>query len=478
MKIEFNKTDALNATLHLTIEPTDFLPEYEKQIKQINKTAKFPGFRPGHVPKSMIEKRFGDQLLVESVLNMANEQVNQYVRDEKLDILGYPLSSDKQAQIDTFTKDRSYEFVFDLGLTPQIELKLENLPSFEKMVLKPTDQMIDEEIGHILRQLGSTEETDGPAADADSVTVKLAELNENGEPLEGGLNTTTRVLISVLKDEPTKQLFVGASKGESFKVNVFNLFNNDHNEMQHALNIPHDAVHDLGQSFLTTIESVTKVVAAESNEETWNRAFGPETCKSEDDFRTEVAKMLTNMYEGNTQHILEHDVTDSLLETHQIELPDEFMKRWLMQAHNKEYNAENIESRYGLERKGLQWQLIREKIEEQFDLKLEQEDLEQAAFHRIYDLFRQVGLNNAPYEQIQSFAADRLKDEKFVKEIAPGAMQQKVIKAVLSKLNIQTVELAHEELVARIQTHNAKHHAHDHEHSHDHAHDHEHEHQH
>jgi trigger factor len=110
VKTQLNKTDELNASLHLTIEPEDFLPEYEKQIKQINKTTKMPGFRPGHIPKSMIEKKFGDQVLVESVLNIANDKVNSYVKEEKLDILGYPLSSENQAQIDVFTKDKSYEF--------------------------------------------------------------------------------------------------------------------------------------------------------------------------------------------------------------------------------------------------------------------------------------------------------------------------------------------------------------------------------
>ncbi len=474
MKTQLNKTDELNASLHLTIEPEDFLPEYEKQIKQINKTTKMPGFRPGHIPKSMIEKKFGDQVLVESVLNIANDKVNSYVKEEKLDILGYPLSSENQAQIDVFTKDKSYEFIFDLGFTPKIELNLEGLQTFEKMVLKPSDTMINEEIEHVCRQFGNQESTD-MAVEGDSVLILLNELNENNEVIEGGVSSkSTRILINTIKDEPTKQLFLTTKKGDECKVAIKNLFNDDHNEMMHALNISHDAVHDLSANFSAKIEEITHIQPAENNQELWDKAFGEGTCKSEEDFRNEIGKMLTNMYEANTQHILEHDVTDTLINNTNITLPDEFMKRWLIQAHPKEYTTENVESKYGVERKGLQWQLIREKIEERFAVEINNDDLELAAFMKIRDLFAQVGMPNAPYEQIKGFAMDRMKDEKFVKEIAPMAMQQKVMSALISNLQVNQVEYNHEELIEKIKAHNAKHHAHHHAHEHEHEHEHNH----
>ncbi|MBI3235944.1 MAG: trigger factor family protein, partial [Bacteroidetes bacterium] len=186
MKTQFNKLDELNATLNLTIEPEDFLPEYEKQIKQINKGSKIPGFRPGHVPKSMIEQKYGQSVLVESVLNIANEKVNQYVKEEKLDILGYPLSNENQPKIDVFTKEQSYEFIFDIGLTPKVDLDLSKMPSFEKMVLSPSVTMINDEIEHICRQFGKQEPAETVVA-GDSLMITLTELNEEGEALEGGL---------------------------------------------------------------------------------------------------------------------------------------------------------------------------------------------------------------------------------------------------------------------------------------------------
>lgn len=458
MSIQFTKQDDLNASLHITLAPEEYLPEYEKQLKTINKRINIPGFRPGLAPKGLVERQYGESTLYEVVNREVSKSLSEYIKENKLDVLGQPILGEQSPVIDKFTKDRTYEFIFDMGLTPAFELDFEGLGSFNLPKLNADNKMLDEETESICKRYGKYESIEKVESENDMVRLKLTELAEGGEPLEGGLQKEVPFLISFVKDEPTKQLLLAAEKNAEFKVNVFNLFNDDHKEMEHSLGISHDAVHDLAQHFIATVADITRSTPAENNEELWSKVFGAGKCQTEADFRQMLKDDLESYLNQQGEHLLEHEITDAVMQDTHIPLPDEFMKRFLIANHPDHYNAGNVDEKYAGERNGLQWQLIKEKVTEKYNLTVEEAEVRRAAEAQARALFAQYGLNTGIDDAVQRLAAKDLEKEDGYRKVYERVMSQKVVQKMKELVTITEQPMAPEDYFATIKQHNEKHH--------------------
>ncbi|MCE2741100.1 MAG: trigger factor [Sphingobacteriales bacterium] len=463
MNVTFEKKDALNGTISVGISTEDYLPSYEKKLKDYGKKANIPGFRAGHAPKGMIEKMVGNSLLLEEINALASKGLFDYIEENKLAILGQPILTE-DTKIDALTKDANYTFNFDLGLSPEIELNISKADVYTKYAPVTSDEMIAEEIERMKKRFANLVDADVSEVN-DMIYVTLSELGENGEILEGGVHAeNVPVAINTIKLDELKNSLVGLTKGTFVDLNVFALFNNDEVEMSHALGIQKQTVSDLNTTFKLTVSEIKRTGSSEMNQEFFDKIYGPGVVSSEDELKEKIREELNAYFNQQAQHLLEHELFDSLVAKHNISLPDDFLKRWLMERHADKFTADNLEEAYKPEANYLKNHILEEKILTSNDLKVNDEDIKQAAINHTKQMFGAYGgAQGLSDEILMSIVEPQLQKEDFRSRMINVAVRLKVNEWLLNTITIENKEISADEFTKVMQAHNQQHHAHAHE---------------
>jgi len=463
MNVTFEKKDALNGTISVGISTEDYLPSYEKKLKDYGKKANIPGFRAGHAPKGMIEKMVGNSLLLEEINALASKGLFDYIEENKLAILGQPILTE-DTKIDALTKDANYTFNFDLGLSPEIELNISKADVYTKYAPVTSDEMIAEEIERMKKRFANLVDADVSEVN-DMIYVTLSELGENGEILEGGVHAeNVPVAINSIKLDELKNSLVGLTKGTFVDLNVFALFNNDEVEMSHALGIQKQTVSDLNTTFKLTVSEIKRTGSSEMNQEFFDKIYGPGVVSSEDELKEKIREELNAYFNQQAQHLLEHELFDSLVAKHNISLPDDFLKRWLMERHADKFTADNLEEAYKPEANYLKNHILEEKILTSNDLKVNDEDIKQAAINHTKQMFGAYGgAQGLSDEILMSIVEPQLQKEDFRSRMINVAVRLKVNEWLLNTITIENKEISADEFTKVMQAHNQQHHAHAHE---------------
>jgi trigger factor len=463
MNVTFEKKDALNGTISVGISTEDYLPSYEKKLKDYGKKANIPGFRAGHAPKGMIEKMVGNSLLLEEINALASKGLFDYIEENKLAILGQPILTE-DTKIDALTKDANYTFNFDLGLSPEIELNISKADVYTKYSPVTSDEMIAEEIERMKKRFANLVDADVSEVN-DMIYVTLSELGENGEILEGGVHAeNVPVAINTIKLDELKNSLVGLTKGTFVDLNVFALFNNDEVEMSHALGIQKQTVSDLNTTFKLTLSEIKRTGSSDMNQEFFDKIYGPGVVSSEDELKEKIREELNAYFNQQAQHLLEHELFDSLVAKHNISLPDDFLKRWLMERHADKFTADNLEEAYKPEANYLKNHILEEKILTSNDLKVNDEDIKQAAINHTKQMFGAYGgAQGLSDEILMSIVEPQLQKEDFRSRMINVAVRLKVNEWLLNTITIENKEISADEFTKVMQAHNQQHHAHAHE---------------
>ncbi|MDP1726939.1 MAG: trigger factor [Bacteroidota bacterium] len=471
MNVTFEKKDALNGVISVHINTEDYLPTYEKKLKDYSKKANIPGFRAGHAPKSMIEKMVGNSLLLEEINGLASKGLFDYIDENKLNILGQPVLTE-DTKIDELSRTASYTFSFDLGLAPEIDLNISAADTYSKYSVTITDKMLDEEMDRMVKRMGQLTDADA-VAENDMIYVGLTELTDEGSVLEGGVNAdSVPIAINTIKDEALKNQFISLEKGAELTVNIFTLFNNDEAEMSHALSVQKPGVIDLSPNFKLIIKEIKRTTNSELNQEFFDKIYGKDVVTTETEFRAKIADELKAYFDQQAQHLLEHELFDSLVAKHDIHLPDAFLKRWLIDRHKDKFNTENVDLAYIPEAKYLKNHILEEKILVSNGIKIDEDEILAAAIAHTKNMFGAYGNQGISDELLLSIVEPQLKKEDFRSRMINVAARSKVNEYLMQTITIVPNEVSAEEFFAIMETHNHKHH--DHEHAHE-EHDHEHE---
>jgi trigger factor len=466
MNVTFEKKDALNGTISVNITMEDYLPTYEKKLKDYGKKANIPGFRAGHAPKGMIEKMVGNSLLLEEINGLASKGLFDYIDEHKMNILGQPVLTE-DTKIDELNKSANYTFKFDLGLTPQIELNISNADTYVKYKAVVPDSMVDEEIARMKKSTGSLTDVEEVGAD-DMVYVALTELNDSDEPFEGGVHAdAVPVAINTIKVDELKNELIGKSKGTELTVNVFALFNSDESEMGHALGIQKQTVADLNPTFKLVINEIKRTGESEINQEFFDKIYGAGVVSSMEELQVKIKEELGGYFNQQAQHLLEHELFDSLVAKHNIELPDDFLKRWLMERHADKFTPENLEEAYKPEANYLKNHILEEKIMVTNNIKVDDEDIKAAAIAYTKQMFGAYGNQGLSDDILMSIVEPQLQKEDFRSRMINMAVREKVNTWLLDTITIETKEVSMDEFNKIMETHNHKHHTQNHAHEHE-----------
>lgn len=444
MNITRENIDDVNAVIKVEIEKGDYEKAVNDTLKDYRQKASIPGFRPGKVPAGLIKKRFGTAVLVEEVNKVISQSLSKYLVDEKLNILGEPLPNEDQQKSINWDTDENFEFAFDIALAPEVSITLDKRNKYDYYKIAVSDEMIDQQVDMAASQLGKNVPVD-EVKDNSSVRGNFVQVDENGEPIEEGIQPEGVLLaVDMIKDEEIKNAFVGCKKDDTLVFDPVKAFEDRH-EVGHMLKIKHEEADELNSEFKFTITEILQFEKAEINEELFKKVYGEESeIKTVEDFRNKIKEEIAANLVYSSEQKFAIDTRDSLLEKTKLELPEAFLKRWLI-AVNKEVSEEQIDNEFDLFIKDLQWQLIKDSIIKENELKVTPEETQDFAKQMARAQYSQYGIHDVPEEQIESFAKMIMEKPEEGERIYKKLYEDKVIDVVKEKVSLQEKEVSQEE---------------------------------
>ncbi len=448
MNIAKEQIDELNAIIRLSIQQEDYESRVNGVLKDYRKKVNMPGFRPGKVPASLVKQMYGKAILVDEINKLVSENLSKFITDEKLDVLGEPLPSDSQKTIN-FDETNDFEFVFDVALAPKVEIKLtkrEKIPFYQ---IDITDDMIDGYKKNLTSRFGKTEPRD-EATETSILKGAFAQLDKESNILENGIATDDSMLsLAVIKDEKIKKQFIGAKVGDVISLDPKKAFPND-TEISYLLKITPEQAADLKGKFSFTIQEITEYIDPELTPELFEQLFGPNVVSTEEEFTNKVKEDLDRTHQMESDYKFSIDAKKKLMNKLDITLPEEFLKRWLKATNKNEDQVTDEQLGKEMPRflDDLKWQLIRNELIKDNELKIENEDVVEFAKKSARMQFMQYGLNSVPDDYITNYVNDMLQKEEQQRTYTEGAINDKVMAFIKEAIKLEPKEVSREEFNA------------------------------
>lgn len=440
MNITKNDIDNLNAEIKIAVTPADYETRVAEALKKVQRQASMPGFRPGKVPGSLIKKQYGTQIMVDEINKMLNDSIYKYIEENKIEILGNPLPKDQTA-VD-FAKQKEFEFIYQVGLAPQFNVSLDSNHTFTFKTVKVDDDLIEKYVKDVKRNYGKPQNPE-VAGEKDVVFVDINELDETGNIKPGGIFKSTSVSAERIKNESGKAKILGAKKEDKIVVSIDELYENALDKSV-SLGIDKESAEHAHCNLQLTVKNIARLEDAELDQELFDKVYGPGNVTTEEEFRNKIKEELGMMFNADSERFLKTEVEKQLVDKLNIQLPDEFLKRWLMAVNEKPVTQEELEKDYPNYAKAMQWRLIENKIIKDNQIKVEAEEATEEAKIFIKGEYARYG-QVAQDEDVEKIAKDLLSKEKEAQKIFENLYSKKVLSLIKEKCTLQTKELSYDE---------------------------------
>ena len=435
MNITKTNIDALNAVVTVNVAKNDYADKVEKVLENYRKNANIPGFRKGAVPISLIKKQYGKAVLLEEVNKVLQENLNKYLAQEKLDILGNPLP----VMTDNFDwTAEDYSFDFELGLAPKFEVNLNAKNELTVFKIIADEKMLEEQIQRIQKQFGKMIAKDTVAEKDD---IRGTFTNEDKK-----IDAPAQITLDIFKDKEAAQKFIGKKVGDVVAIGTKGLFDDDHKLMDY-LQVGHDDVHGLDVNVDFTIEEITASEPAELNQELFDKLFGEGTVSSLAELKAKIKEDAEKQFVQQADQKFLNDASAFLLESNQIELPATFLKKWIQNAGENPLTAEQAEVEYAKSENALRYQLIESKIIVDNNLRINFEDLKAYTSEVIKKQMAQFGQMNPTQEDVEGIVARVLSNQDEVKKLSEQVMSEKMLNLFKEKIKTKTKEVSYQDFV-------------------------------
>lgn len=442
MKVSFENPDKINGLLTITVEEADYKNEVDQTLKDYRKKANVPGFRPGQVPMGMIKRQYGGAVKMDAINKIVGEQINKYITDNKINMLGQPLASEAQQPQD-LEKEGPYTFIFDIAVAPEFEIELTSKDKIDYYDINVDDALIDRQVEMFASRLGKNVDVE-EYADGDVIKGDLRELDKKGNTKEDGLTVeAAMVMPEYIKAAAQKKLFKGAKVGDIIIFNPRKAYKDSDAEMAALLKIEKDKLAEHEGDFSYQITNIQRFENHAIDQELFDQTFGKDQVKDEKAFRAKIAEGLKGQLEMDSDYKFLQDVRKYAEEkVGQLTYPDALLKR-MMKENNKEKDQEFIDKNYDASIKELTWSLIRNRLSEKAQVKVNDEDVRNAARETARVQFAQYGMNNVPDEYVNNYADELLKKQESVQQFVDRAIDLKLIEAFKKtvKLNKKSISL-------------------------------------
>lgn len=446
MEITRENTGELTATIKMVISAADHTESVTKILKDYQRKANVPGFRPGHVPFGMIKKLYGSAVFADEVNKLVSENLNKYITEEKLDILGQPLPNTTLTPEYDWKEGQDIEFYFDLAFAPQFDVKLDETVAVDYHVIKVDDSMIDKYVDDMRQRFGTMTNPE-VAGEKDVLYGDFKQLDADGNVLESGISHSSRLSVDTVGDEGVKSSLLGTKVGDTV---IFNPMKATKTSVEVAamLGINKEEAENLESDFSFTVSEISTMSPAELNEEFYGKVFPDSGIASEAEFRTRIQNESEQAFVADSDHLFSHHMQEKLVEVTPIALPDEFMKRWLLESNEGKLSQEEIDRDYSKYAEGMKWQLIENKIIVENSIEVKDQEIKDYVKDYYLQGWRTMQLTDDLNERLESIADSFLKDKpKEARRILDSLYGQRVASFVKSKVKLNQIPITYDEFV-------------------------------
>lgn len=382
--------NASSAILKVQIAPADYQTKVATALEKYRKQVKVPGFRPGKVPMGMIQKQYGKAMLAEELNKIVSDSLFSYVNDNKIEILGNPIpKSDVEVKGD-FNNPGDFEFTYEIGLAPKIELSLSNKDKFDYVKVKIDADLIDKQIDDLRRRYGKLIASE-KVGDQDMILAQFVELNADETIKEGGILHSSTISMEFVENKDAKKALKGAKVGDKIVVNPAHVSRGG-KDTAAMLGISEEALETISDKFQMTINEIRQMELADLNQELFDKLFGAGAINSEEELRDRIAKDLELMFANDSDRLLTRAVYESLVANTKVDLPTDFLKRWIQLSNEKPITMEEIEAQFEGYEKSMKWQLIQGHIFKSNDIKVDQAEALEYTKSLLVNQYAQYGI--------------------------------------------------------------------------------------
>ena len=441
MNISFENPDKVNGLLTITVEEADYKENVEKTLNDYRKKANYPGFRPGMVPMGLVKKQFGTSAKMDAINKLIGEQIYKYVNDNKIQMLGEPLPSEKQEPQD-LEKGTTFTFVFDIAVAPEFKMVLDGHNKLDHYTITVDDELIDRQVEMFASRAGSYDKAEVFEGN-DMLKGDIRELDAQGNTKEGGITVEGAVLMpEYIKVDDQKKLFEGAKLGDVITFNPKKAYPENDTEISSLLKIEREEAKDLTADFSYQITEIQRFKKHEINQELFDQLFGEGTVKNEEEFRNKIAEGLKEQLAVDADYKFILDVRAYCeKKVGKLEYPDALLKR-IMLNNNQDKGEEFVEKNYEQSIKELTWHMIKEQLVAARDIKIVDADVLDAAKETARTQFAQYGMNNVPDEYVENYAKEILKKKENVDGLVDRAIDRKLVVALKDSVKLNEKEIS------------------------------------
>ena len=445
MNVSLQNIDKVSAELTVKLEKADYQEKVDKELKSLRQKAQVPGFRPGMVPMSLVKKMYGKSVIAEEVNKALSEAVYKYIQDNNVSILGEPLpNEDKQPEIDFDTMEE-FEFLFDIALAPEFKAEVDAKDKVDYYLIDVTEDMVNNQVKAYTQRNGKYEKVD-VYEDKDMLKGLLAELDENGNTKEGGIQVEGAVMMpSYMKNDEQKAIFANAKVNDVLVFNPHTAWEGNAAELSSLLKIDKEEAAEMKSNFSYQVEEVTRFVEGELTQEIFDQVCGKDVVKTEEEFRAKIKEVIANQFVADSDYKFLIDVRKMLMEkVGKLEFPDALLKR-IMRMNNQDKDEKFVDDNYDKSIEELTWHLIKEQLVKANNIKVEQEDVVNMAKEATRAQFAQYGMMSVPEDLLENYAKEMLKKKESVEGLVNRVVETKLASALKSQVKLNNKTISAEE---------------------------------
>ena len=431
--------DALNTTLTITLKREDLKPEIDSELRKLKSKASVKGFRKGKTPTTFLKKMYGPTIMSDLVQKQLNKELYDFLDAEKIKYLGQPIPSQDQEEVDlNISSDKDLIFKFDLGLTPDIEVKGLSDKTYDRYSVDLGDEFAKEEILNLRKRVGERKEVDDKIGEGDLISLNAIEEKADGD----GWASSFSILFDALTDD-SKKIFEGKKKGDKVSFDITQLEKKQTPEFirKYMLNVTEaDEDVEIGDLFKADIDKIQRMEPAEMNEEFFNKAFGEGKVKSEQEAIDFIKNQTNTWYIKQADSILMREIHDELMKVNEFELPEGFLQRWLESTSKPQENM-TPEQRFEGFKQGLKWRLISSKLADTYDVKVSEEEVKATMKEQIARMYGGYGGEDMMDKLVDSMMENReYYDNNYV-----TTFNEKVLQSAKDQVSTKEIKLNKEE---------------------------------
>ncbi|MCK4289025.1 MAG: trigger factor [Bacteroidales bacterium] len=445
MNITKKDTGELTATFKIEVTEDDYHDPVNKTLKDYQRKANMPGFRPGKVPFGVINKMYGKGVLAEEVNKILSDSLAKYITDNKIEILGNPLpNTEKNKKID-FEHQTEFEFYFDIGISPKFDLNLSDKIKIDYYKIKVDDIVVDKYLNDLCKRYGKVTNPD-KADEGDVVYGEILQLDNSGNILENGINNKTSIGLDYIKLKTVKNKFIGLKKGDKV---VFNPLKATKSAIDTStmLGISKEEAEKLDNDFQLTVEEISRVTPAEINKELFDMVYPHDNIKEKKQLREKIKNDAIVSFATESERQFMNNTIKKLIEVSEIKIPDEFMKRWLLESNKDKITKEQLDTQYDNYSETFKWQLIENKILTDHKIEVKEEDIKNHIREYFIHQMPQTEKNKETEKRLNEIVNSIMQNKEEVKKIYDRLLEKRLLDLFKSTLKLNNKNISYEEFV-------------------------------